>query len=84
MPVPAENLDLAEKLFLTYFRKNVEKFGPTYATYTNHNSLHFIQDLRNFGCEGDRSSTYDFETHHQMYRTLIVPGPKPHIQIRYV
>jgi hypothetical protein len=80
-PVPSADLDLAQELIRDYFVANVVKFGPTFATYTNHNSVHFVEDLRFFGCHGDRSSTYDFETHHMMHKFIVQPGAKPHLQL---
>jgi hypothetical protein len=82
--VPAKQLDDAEKLFKEYFDKGVALFGPHFASYTIHNTLHFVEDLRNYPCHADNGSTYDFETFHQIYRKLMFPGPKQHLQIRCV
>lgn len=84
LPVDEEKAEESTKLIRLFFREMVKEYDDLYATYTHHNFLHVVQDLLRFQCHLDRNSSYDFETYHQQYKRLFKPGPKQHIQIKYV
>jgi hypothetical protein len=84
LPVDEQKAEESRKLIRLFFKDMVKKYDDLYGTYTHHNFLHVVEDLIRFRCHLDRNSSYDFETYHQQYKRLFKPGPKAHIQIKYV
>lgn len=84
LPIAHDVIERSEKLIKRFFDGMLEHYGPHFATWKAHQFLHILSDAKYYGCEMDRNSAHVYESFHQNYKCLIHPGPRVHIQLRYV
>lgn len=83
-PIESHVVQASQKLIERFFKGMVSQYGDGFATWKAHQFLHLLRDSVQYGCRMDRNSAHIYESFHQNYKGLIHPGPKVHVQLRYV
>jgi hypothetical protein len=63
-PIPEAHVDKASGLFRRYMKEMTRTYWNQYMSFTHHNFLHLVDDVRAYHCHLDRNSAYVFENFH--------------------